>query len=399
MNRFHAATLVALLSLCASARGEQITLADAVRRAIESNAELTTLAAELRATDASARQAGRLANPEVELSVENVGTEVAATETTVAVGQLVELGGDRRARIDAARAAREITRLELDARRRDVEAGVRAAFASLVAAQLQLSITRENLTSAEAAFGAIRDRVAAGKVSPIEETRASVTVSMERIELARAEAELQSARIALASTWGGTESDVEAVDIIATPSADDAVETIDDHPELQRAEATVAQREAEARLERARGVPDLRASAGIRDYEGDDDPAAVAAVAMSLPLFDRNRDAVAAAVARVEASRSDVAAARVRLTGALEQARTRQQAAQQNVDRFRSEIIPAAESVNEAIAEGYRLGKFGYLEMLDARRTLAQARQQLVAAQRELELARIEVERLTGGWK
>jgi len=83
----------------------------------------------------------------------------------------------------------------------------------------------------------------------------------------------------------------------------------------------------------------------------------------------------------------------------LGEAQLRRAAAQQNVERFRTEIIPAAESVHEAITEGYRLGKFGYLEVLDARRTLAQARLQLVAAQRELELARVDVERLTGGWQ
>jgi cobalt-zinc-cadmium efflux system outer membrane protein len=274
---------------------------------------------------------------------------------------------------------------------------VREAFASLVAAQRQLGIARENLTSADAAFAAIRDRVAAGKVSPIEETRASVTVAMERIELSRAEAELQAARIRLGATWGGDAGDVVATDEASATTATDA--SIDASPELRRAEAVVAQREAEARLERARGVPDLRASAGVRGYEGGDGPAAVAGVTMSLPVFDRNRDAVAAALARVEAARADAAAVRTSVTRDLGEARIRVAAAQQNVDRFRSEIIPAAESVDAAISEGYRLGKFGYLEVLDARRTLAQARMQLVAAQRELELARIEVERLTGGWK
>jgi cobalt-zinc-cadmium efflux system outer membrane protein len=398
MTRIHATVATALLLLSAAvAHADEITLAEAIRRAAASNAELTALAAEVRAAEASMRQANRLANPDLELSVENAGAEEAATETTLAVGQLVELGGDRRARVAAATAGHDILRLDYDVRRRDVEARVREAFASLVAAQRQLGIARENLTSADAAFAAIRDRVAAGKVSPIEETRASVTVAMERIELSRAEAELQAARIRLGATWGGDAGDVVATEEASATTATDA--SIDASPELRRAEAVVAQREAEARLERARGVPDLRASAGVRGYEGGDGPAAVAGVTMSLPVFDRNRDAVAAALARVEAARADAAAVRTSVSRHLGEARIRVAAAQQNVDRFRSEIIPAAESVDAAISEGYRLGKFGYLEVLDARRTLAQARMQLVAAQRELELARIEVERLTGGWK
>lgn len=401
MTRVHATLLVASLLIPGIARAEQITLADAVRRATEANAELTALAAELRAAEAMARQTGRRTNPEVELSVENVGAEEVAMETTLAVGQLVELGGDRRARADAADATLAIARLAHQARRLDLEAEVRTAFASFIAAREQLAIARENLTSAESAFGAIRDRVAAGKVSPIEETRAAVTVSMAGIELARTEAEAQSARIALTSTWGavGAGTDFDVAEEPAMPLADRTAANVDAHPAVQRAEAVVAQREAEARIERARSIPDLRASAGVRGYEDGDGPAAVAGVAMSLPFFDRNRDAVAAALARVEAARSDAAAARVRLTRDLDEARIRQTVARQNVERFGSEIIPAATSVYEAISEGYRLGKFGYLEVLDARRTLAEAQQQLVRARRELALARIDVERLTGGWK
>lgn len=397
MTRIHATVTAALLLLSGTAHADEITLAEAVRRAAASNAELSALAAEVRAAEATARQAARLTNPDLELSVENAGAEEAATETTLAVGQLVELGGDRRARVAAATAGHDILRLAYDLRRRDVEAGVREAFASLVAAQRQLAIAHENLASADAAFAAIRDRVAAGKVSPIEETRAGVTVAMERIELSRAEAELQSARVRLGATWGGNASGVVALEEASATTATDS--TIDASPEVRRAEAVVAQREAEARLERARGVPDLRASAGVRGYEGGDGPAAVAGVAMSLPVFDRNRDAVAAALARVEAARADATAVRTRITRDLDEARIRVAAAQGNVDRFRTEILPAAESVDAAISKGYRLGKFGYLEVLDARRTLAQARLQLVAAQRELDVARIEVERLTGGWK
>ena len=384
-----------ILLVLLAALAEEVTLDDAVRRAVERNAELAALSAEIRAAEAAARQAGRRVNPELELTVENAGAEEAATETTLAVGQVVELGGDRRARVDAATAALEIVRLDYDVRRREVEGGVRSAFAVLVAAQEALAIARENLGSAEEAFGAIRDRVAAGKVSPIEETRAGVTVSMARIEVSRAEAEVATAEAALASTWGDV-GRASARPSGLKPALRSAA--VDENPEVRRADAVVAQREAEARLERARGVPDLRGSAGVRGYEGGDGPAAVAGVAMSLPVFDRNRDAVAAALARVEAARSDAAAARVRLTRELSEARIREQTAQQNVERYRGEIIPAAESVAAAISEGYRLGKFGYLEVLDARRTLAEARQQLVAAQRELELARIDVERLTGGW-
>lgn len=397
MKRVYMTTTIVLLLMCIRTDAQQLTVEQAVGRALESNAELAAMAAELRGAEAAARQAARRTNPELELSVENAGANEAVTETTLSIGQIVELGGDRRARADAAEAAREIVRLEFDVRRRDVEARVRSAFAELLAAQQQQIIARENVGSAEAAFAAIRDRVAAGKVSPIEETRAGVTVSIERIELTRAETAVANARRELAATWGGSDADIVAGAPGGIGAGPDA--GVDASPELQRSQAIVAQREAEARVERARATPDVRAHAGIRGYDDGDGPAAVAGVAVALPVFDRNRDAIASALARVEAARGDATAVRVRLTRDLDQARVRLAAAEQNVERFRTEIIPAAQSVNDAISEGYRLGKFGYLEVLDARRTLAQSRQQLAAAERELALARIDVERLTGGWK
>ena len=231
MKRLYATVLVVTFVLAGRTAAEEVTVSEAVRRALAANPELIAAGAEVRAAEAAARQSGRRANPEVELSIENAGAAEAATETTVAVGQLFELGGDRRARIDAATAAQQIVVRDADLRRLEVEARVRSAFASLLAAQQQVDIARENVASADAAFGAIRDRVAAGKVSPIEETRAGVTASMERIELTRAEAELERARVQLASTWNGSPAGLIASDAPATVAAGS---TIDVHPEVRR---------------------------------------------------------------------------------------------------------------------------------------------------------------------
>lgn len=396
MHWLFKAFAVLLLASPAVLRAEQVTLADAVRRALDAHPDLATLAAEVRAREADLRQATRLTNPELELSVENVGANEAETETTAAVGQLVELGGDRAARREAATAALEIARLDLEIRRRELEAEVRRAWTSLTAAQKQVAIARENFASSEEVFNAIRDRVAAGKVSPIEETRAAVALSNERLTVVRAEAELEIARRELAALWGGEEVDATAGDSAENSPAPASLES---NPLLRRGDAVVAERKAAVRLARAEAIPDARASAGVRTYEGASDHAAVASITVPLPLLDRNVDAVAAARARVESAEAEKRATRARLTRELHRAETNLAVAREQLTRFSNDIIPAAESVYAAVSEGYRLGKFGYLEVLDARRTLAEARSQLVIAQREVELARIEVERLTGGWK
>ena len=65
------------------------------------------------------------------------------------------------------------------------------------------------------------------------------------------------------------------------------------------------------------------------------------------------------------------------------------------VQMLHEQVVPGAESVYEAVSEGYRLGKFGYMEVLDARRTLAAVRAQLVRAQTETQRAAADLQRLT----
>ena len=63
---------------------------------------------------------------------------------------------------------------------------------------------------------------------------------------------------------------------------------------------------------------------------------------------------------------------------------------------LRDEMMPGAQSAFDAINEGYRQGKFGYLEVLDAQRTLFEARGQYLEALAAYHTAVAEVERLIG---
>ncbi len=58
--------------------------------------------------------------------------------------------------------------------------------------------------------------------------------------------------------------------------------------------------------------------------------------------------------------------------------------------------MPGARSAFAAIEEGYRLGRFGYLEVLDAQRTLVTAEGQHLRALGNTQKAVTSIERLTG---
>ena len=58
-------------------------------------------------------------------------------------------------------------------------------------------------------------------------------------------------------------------------------------------------------------------------------------------------------------------------------------------------VLPGAERALKATAEGYDAGRFGYLEILEVRRTIAAARGQYLQAITDYHKARHAVEALT----
>ena len=126
---------------------------------------------------------------------------------------------------------------------------------------------------------------------------------------------------------------------------------------------------------------------GGRRYEDNGDTALMAGVSAPLPLFDRNRGAVAAATAQLSAAEARLNGARLEAEAAWRAA-----AAQTSAGEVR---LNAAVEGEAATREAYRLTRIGYeagrtslLELSAARRALVEAQTRLV----EVQLARIRAE-------
>ena len=81
---------------------------------------------------------------------------------------------------------------------------------------------------------------------------------------------------------------------------------------------------------------------------------------------------------------------------ALAQGFQRLSAIQTEVETLRNDILPGAQSAYAGAAKGYQLGKFGILDVLDAQRTLFQARTQYLKALADYHRGHNEIERLIG---
>ncbi|MNG28084.1 Cobalt-zinc-cadmium resistance protein CzcC precursor [compost metagenome] len=72
------------------------------------------------------------------------------------------------------------------------------------------------------------------------------------------------------------------------------------------------------------------------------------------------------------------------------------QTANGEVQAFNQTILPAAQSAVDSATRGFETGKFGFLDVLDAQRTLISARSQYIQAVSEASDARVRIERIFG---
>lgn len=376
-----------------------LTLKAALELALGANPELSAAGRELEAFEATIVQARVRPNPEISTLIDD--TRRATRTTTLQLNQPIELGGKRAARIEAAERGRDAASLELDAKRAGIHAAVTAAFFDVLVAQERLRLAQASVELAQRATGAASRRVAAGKVSPVEETKARVAEAGVRVEITLAVSDLATARKRLAATWGNpsprferAKGDPEALP--ALPALADMNSRLATSPNLLRARIEVDRRQALAEIERSRRIPDVTVSLGARRNEELGLNQAVLGASIPIPVFNRNQGNLLEALRRTDKARDELSAAEIRLSNELAAAYERLNAARQEVESLRRDILPGAQSAFDAATKGFELGKFSFLEVLDAQRTLFQVKSQYLRALAEAHRSAAEIERILG---
>ncbi|WP_063551180.1 TolC family protein [Burkholderia territorii] len=378
-----------------------LTLSDALAAAARNNPALRGARADVDASAGALMQAGVRPNPEVSLLQE--GFSRAERTSTALINQTIELGGKRRARVDVASYGREAANASLDEQGAAVRADVIAAFYGLLAAQRQLQVTEESAAIAARSAELAGRRAQAGKVSPVEATKAQVAAAGVLIEVTTARGRVDVAREKLNVAMGEARGDrrVALGDLETVPAVEPLsalTAQLDDAPLARVARAEMLRANASVSLERARRIPDVTVSAGVKRVTtgGVPDNQAVVGVSIPIPLFDTNRGALLEATHKAERASADLDRARMRLRLELAQAYANFDAAAQEARRLKTDILPGARLALDAMSRGYELGKFSFLDVLDAQRTLFQGQSQYVRALADAHAARADIGRLVG---
>jgi cobalt-zinc-cadmium efflux system outer membrane protein len=380
------------------------TLDEAVLAAGGAAPSRAAATAAIEAAQAARAVAGLRPNPVVQGQVENiVGSGpyrgLRSAETTIGVAIPLELGGKRSARVAVASA--QVSRAELQAAiaAADIRVQVTQLYVEAVASERRLITARDQARIAAEVLRGAGVRVQAGRASPLEEQRADVARINADANVERLVRLNEAARTNLARRIGrpvdGT-LDAGLLDRLPASSFGplapaQAVGTL----ALAAADADLAIADAGIRLARANRVPDINVGPALRRLEATNDTAAMFSISIPIPVFNNGR----AAIAQATAERTRAEAVRRVTALDVEQAITDAQAEAANAaTTARAAAGPALAAAREAarIARiGYREGKFGQLDLLDAERTLAETRIAAIEALANYQNARARLERLT----
>ena len=395
---------------------EEITLLQALTLALMHNPELAASSWEMRSGEARSLQAGLFPNPEIEVEVENFGgsrkdenpdgtsdriKRFDGAETTVALSQLMELGGKRSKRKRVADSEHNLLGWDYETKRLDTITAVTNAFIDLLGLQERMVLTDNLVDLSQDVFNTVSERVKAGKVSPVEETRAQVALATIQIEQDRVARELEAGRKRLAATWGSTTPGFQRLagtldTITALPPYESLITRIAQNPDISRWDTEMEQREATLHLEKAQRYPDLTIAGGLKYLEESNDQTFVMGMSLPLPFIDRNQGGILEATYALQKAKQERTAAEVDTISSLDDNYQTLLAAYTEVTVLRDTILPGAESAFNASQEGYLEGKFNYLDVLDVQRSLFDAKDTYINSLISYHKALTSLERLIG---
>ncbi len=380
-----------------------LRLGEALELARTHHPALRDLAWRVRAAQAQRRDSGKWPNPTLSAEVEDFGQLLGQDrrETTVRAEQLIELGGKRGARAQTADARTGLAFAELSEEERRVLVSTADRFLEAWSHQERWERLVRAEQLAEQAIRVAEERHRAGAAPAVERVRAEALHASRRAERVRAGSERSAAMERLVSQWGSTSVGLDSLILepfssSSLPDTSQWTSQLSSHPERARAAAEVAVEEARVREARAARVPDLALQGGAKHLAELDATGVVVALAVPLPLWNRGHDAVAAVEADRSAARAHEQLVSLRLRESLRTAQERYLAARENEEALRTHVRPKYEEALRQITDGYRSGRFGSLELLDAQRALLESEMALIEATADAWRARLALEQLLG---
>ena len=393
--RLSIALLFPALAL-SQASPESLTLERALQTAAQNRAE--NLAAEhfVGAQQGAVRQASRAPNPVLSVQTENwraadqfsVSRDV---DAFVYITQQIETSGKRRLRTEAAEAEARIAQAEREVLRWRIQSQVAVAWWNAYRAQQETALIQESLGAAEELVRYQQVRLREGAGPEVDLIKVRVELEKERRRLSESQiAEMNAKHRLLAEMASDMSPDFQlqpGAEALADPEISVA-SALANRPDLVLARRITERDDALASVERAEATPDVTPYVGYKRTGGFS--TLIGGVSIPLKIRDRNDGAIAYAVAQASRQKQLVRAAEMRVRSEVEAALAAQQRRREVADSLQTGLVADAVQSHEIALAAYREGGVELLYVIDALRTLNEAKLLQLQAEFDYQLSRAQ---------
>lgn len=397
--------------------GPAMTLAEVERIAMQNNPTLAQAEAAIRAAQGRRRQAGLWPNPVVGYQLEEGALRAfnQKAEHFGFVEQTILLGG--KLRKSQRIFEKEVAQAEIEsaAQKQRVLNTVRILYYEALHAQQQVDLRTELARIAGEAVKTTSELVNVGQADRPDYLESEVQFQQVELELVSARNDLEQVWRLLTSVIGeprmkpmrlagDLEEGIPALDqetLFAT--------LMRESPEIKSARVEIERAQAVLVRARAERVPDLflRGAAGYstelvettRGSAGRTGTEISFQIGFTLPVFNRNRGAIAAAHAEIAIAERELNRLELAMRVRLAQAFRDYNNALDAVKRYREVILPRAQMAYNLYLNSFRQMAASYPQVLISQRTMFQVREQYLDSLVSLRQRAIEIEGflLTGG--
>lgn len=385
---------------------KDLTLQEAKLLSIKNNPELNIFETEQKINEARMLQAGVRQNPELSGQLENLGGDPAVTggyQITMQVSQVLEWDEKIESRLKLASVSKNITDARFQVKKNEIEARVSQIFTEVINAQEYLKLTEQMLKIAQELYNSVVARIEAGKINPIEQNRANVTLTSFKIDVDNARQTLSVARSRLAYITGLKPENLGNItsnfyNIPPLLSLDNIIAKISGSPKLALFPLEETQRQAVIDVETIKVKPDLSVNGGYRifDITKSGNFSFVAGVSVPIPVLNDNQGVINEAKFQLERLQSEKSLLEYNLKSELIAAYTPMLISYNEIKAIKEKLIPQSERVFQDINQIFQAGKYTYLDVLEAQKTLFQIKSRYIRAIADYHKSITEIERIIG---
>src|ERR1022692_1188304 len=387
-----------------------ITLAELEVAALANNAEIHAAARQVAVAEAGKGSAGALDDPS--FMYRGWGTPLAKpwdlnqTQHMFMFSQELPGGGKRQLRARLADDNVEVTKAELEIKKRDVRAQVRRSFYELLRNQDELRFHDEQAALARQGLESARIKYVVGKVPQQDMLKAQIALTRLAEHLVMLQQDSDLARSRLNTLLG--RDPAEPLEVLGAYSPSTKLPglidlekiALDKRPELMAISAAIRQDETRTPMAEKSFKPDYTLNGGyMLNPEGSTYRNTYAVeLSVTLPWLNRGRhDAeIAEAGAMTAARKADYESRRAAVFAEIQESLVRARVAQRLVGLYGDTLRPQAQAVLKATVAAYQADRTDFLNLLDSQNTTLDVELSYIRAVSELETRLADLERAVG---